>query len=134
MLVLGLLVVLGAGATALLVPRPPENEISPEAARFLASPLWIDARSAMDFSKGHVPGAFLLNEDNWSQAIADVLEHWQPGQPIVVYCGSRECSASHAVARRLRGEEYRLESVYVLRGGWDALQVQTPARKEAEHP
>jgi rhodanese-related sulfurtransferase len=123
MLVLGSLMVLGAGVTALLVPRPGQNEISPESALKLQRPLWVDARGADDFAQGAMPGALLLNEDNWPRSIATVLEQWHPGRPIIVYCGSLSCSASQAVAKRLRGEEYGLAPVYVLRGGWDVLKA-----------
>ncbi|MDR2513285.1 MAG: rhodanese-like domain-containing protein [Puniceicoccales bacterium] len=133
-LVLGMCATLGAGTTALLVPRPEGVNILPEAALRLPMPLWIDARGEGDFSRGHVPGALLLNEDNWSQAIVGVLEAWSPGRPIVVYCGSSKCSASHAVARRLRGEEYQLEPVHVLRGGWDALEMSARIGKELKWP
>jgi rhodanese-related sulfurtransferase len=85
--------------------------------------LWVDARPEAEYAEGHVDGAVSLNEDNWSRAIAGVLERWNPGDAVVVYCGGAECAASKAVAGRLRGREYGLGEVYVLRGGWEAWTV-----------
>lgn len=132
MLVMGLIVALGAGVTALVVTRPEPDGISLESALKLPGPLWIDARGANDFAQGAMPGALLLNEDNWSQSIATVLEQWHPGRSIIVYCGSRACSASHAVAKRLRGAEYQLEPVYVLRGGWEILKPRVAAERREQ--
>jgi rhodanese-related sulfurtransferase len=112
----------GACATAVFVPRAERAgvaELTLASVRARADVLWIDARSEEAFLRGHVAGAILLNEDNWSQAIAEMLAQWQLGQTVIVYCGSRECRASHAVAERLRGKEYGLENVFVLKGGWD---------------
>lgn len=53
-------------------------EISFENAKKIKDALWIDARSESEFSKGHVPGALLLNEDDWSRKIAGVLEKSTP--------------------------------------------------------
>lgn len=80
--------------------------------------LWIDARTAEAYAEAHIPRALNLNEDAWDAQVPEVLMTWQPGVPVVVYCDSRTCDASHAVARRLR-EEMGLEEVYVLHGGWE---------------
>jgi rhodanese-related sulfurtransferase len=128
-LFLALLVFAGAGVSAMMV-SPRHNgllaaeEITFESAQGLSSVLWVDARNAGDFERGHIPGAVSLNEDNWSQAIAHVLSAWQPENVVVVYCGGATCAASHAVAARLRGAEYQLSPVYVLRGGWEAWTKQ----------
>lgn len=83
-------------------------------------PLWVDARSEEEFQAGHISHAVLLNEDNWDQLILRFLEKLPPSNVnIVVYCSSRQCNASKAVAERLR-QELGLESVYVLKGGWEA--------------
>lgn len=89
-----------------------------EAATWETEPLWIDARSTSAYQAGHIPGATLLNESDWSALVPGVLRHWRPGRPVVVYCGDAGCQASEAVARRLR--ELGIEPVYVLEGGWDS--------------
>ncbi len=85
--------------------------------------LWVDARSAKSFADDHVPGAVLLNEDEWDELLGALLEQWRPGVQVVVYCSSQACQASAAVAQRLR-EEVGLGDVYVLKGGWEAWQNQ----------
>ena len=81
--------------------------------------LWVDARSRKRYELEHIPGAILLNEDEWERCVPEFLDAWSPDKTIVVYCDGGRCEASHAVAARLR-EELQLESVYVLKGGWDA--------------
>ncbi len=78
---------------------------------------WVDARASDIFEKDHIPGAQLLNEDDWDRLVPPVLQSWNPGQPVVVYCNSQQCQASHQVAKRLR--ELGLNPVYVLKGGWE---------------
>lgn len=97
-----------------------EGEIRLKDAEASRSPvLWIDARSSPEFDQGHIPGAVLLNEDHWDDLLPAVLEAWMPGRPLVVYCGSEGCRASHEVAERLRVEA-GLPDVHVLKGGWEA--------------
>ena len=85
------------------------------------APLWIDARPRVDYEADHIPGALLLNEDEWDGLMAGVLAKWHPPVRIVVYCDSRECQASTHVAERLR-EDFRMSNVFVLHGGWSAWQ------------
>ncbi len=82
--------------------------------------LWVDARSRVDYESGHIPGAILLNEDEWDRCLPALLAVWQPGQRIIVYCSDRGCRASESVARRLKS--IQLTPVFVLDGGWDAWQ------------
>lgn len=80
--------------------------------------LWVDARPQEEFEKGHVPGALLLNEDDWNGLLPAVLAAWKPAGKVVVYCSRESCNASHGVAERLRNEA-GLKNVYVLPGGWE---------------
>jgi rhodanese-related sulfurtransferase len=86
--------------------------------------LWIDARSLQDFAQAHIPGALPLNMDQWDSQLPDVLQAWQPGQMVIVYCSSRGCRASHEVAERLR--QLPLPDVFVLHGGWETWQKAHP--------
>lgn len=79
--------------------------------------LWVDARSEGEFEDGHIPGAVLLNEDQFDELLLGLLEEWDGAMPLVVYCDCRQCGASGAVAGRLR-EDFAMEEVYVLKGGW----------------
>lgn len=81
-------------------------------------PIWVDARPRDQYDQGHIPGALLLNEDEWYAQLPLLLAEFQQDRAVVVYCSSLQCKSSHAVARRLR-EEADME-VRVLRGGWEA--------------
>ena len=81
--------------------------------------LWVDARSAEAYSRGHVPGAVLLNEEHWDELFIRLVETWQPGMRIVVYCDNEQCNSSRAIAVRLR-RELGVDGVFALNGGWQA--------------
>ena len=83
---------------------------------------WVDARPRDKFAAGHIDGALLLNEDEWSKLVPAFLDAWDPDLPVVVYCEGGSCEASHAVARRLR-EELKIGNVHVLKGGLTAWPV-----------
>ena len=96
-----------------------EGEISVESARNITGAFFVDARSSRDFQSDHIPGAYLLNEDDWDNLLFTFLDSWDADSAIVVYCSSLECQASHAVAERLKAE-LGFEEIYVLKGGWEA--------------
>ena len=81
--------------------------------------LWVDARSRSKFEHDHIPGAVLLNEDEWNSLTSAFSDAYDPDVPVVVYCDGGSCDASHAIADRLR-QEFKLQNVYVLKGGWSA--------------
>ena len=81
----------------------------------------MDARPRTRFEAGHIPGALLLNEDEWEALVNPFLDAWQPDQTVVVYCDGGGCEASRHVADLLR-EKLELKSVFVLKGGWPAWQ------------
>jgi rhodanese-related sulfurtransferase len=83
--------------------------------------LWIDARPDQEFAQEHFPGALPLNEDHFNAQLPAVLAAWSPERKVVVYCSSKSCGASRAIAERLRNEA-KLTDVFVLEGGWEALQ------------
>jgi len=104
----------------------PIPELPLARASHLAGPvLWIDARSAESFAAGHVPEAVPLNEDHWETLLPGIVERWQPGTTLVVYCDHRQCQSSQQVARRLR-RDLGIESLYVLEGGWLAWKEAHP--------
>jgi rhodanese-related sulfurtransferase len=86
--------------------------------------MWADARPAEEFETDHIPGAILLNEDNWNELLPQFLGQWSPEKKVVVYCSAQSCNAAAEVARRLR-EEAQLKDeegkncVFVLEGGWE---------------
>jgi len=83
---------------------------------------WVDARPLTQFDKGHVPGALLLNLENWDSLIPKFLDAWDPDKTVIVYCDGGSCDASRAVADRLR-DDYQIKPIYVLKGGWPAWQA-----------
>ena len=128
-LVLAALALLPAIAQALYLrdrvswqARPASDEVTVRQANQWGSVvMWIDARPAEEFSANHVPGALLLNTDDWDRLLGPVLNSWSPGRRLVVYCSKQTCGASHEVARRLK-DEAGLKNVFVLSGGWEAWQ------------
>jgi rhodanese-related sulfurtransferase len=79
--------------------------------------LWVDARSAEEYGAEHVPGALLLNLENWDQLFPKFLDQWAPGENVVVYCSAATCELSRDVAERLR--KSGISAVFVLKGGWE---------------
>ncbi len=102
-----------------------ENErITAETLRTWTTPFtWVDARPKAEFEADHMPGAILLNEDNWDTLLPEFLVQWQPGRPVVVYCGP-SCESSRRVALRLRLAG--VSDIRVLDGGWDAAKSLRP--------
>jgi rhodanese-related sulfurtransferase len=93
-----------------------------EAARgWGANVLWLDARPANEFERGHIPDAVSLNEDRWSEALPQFLaKDWSPDKKIVVYCSAASCNLAEDVARRLRDEAKLPNDIRILKGGWEA--------------
>lgn len=113
-----------SGAIQLTWQKPAvlaENEVTLATAQSWGDKvLWVDARPRAKFEREHIPGAVLLNEDEWVRLVGPFLDEWEPGKSIVVYCDGGSCDASHAVAQRIK-EELQVESpIWVLHDGWDA--------------
>ncbi len=89
-----------------------------------ATVLWIDARSAEAYAAGHIPGAIALREGAWEELLPDVIDAWQPGQRLIVYCDGGGCAAARSVAARLQRELATTDVAY-LEGGWTAWQAQS---------
>lgn len=87
--------------------------------------LWVDARSPAVFAEGHIPGAINLYFGNFEEQAERFLDVWDPDIPVVVYCSSLQCGASTELANKLR-QEWGMENVYVLKGGWEAWREANP--------
>ena len=82
---------------------------------------WVDARSRAKYERTHIPGALLLNEDEWDKLVGPFLDAWDADKTLVVYCDGGSCEASQTVAERIRNE-LKIEGVHVLKGGWAAWE------------
>ena len=99
---------------------PMQDEVTASAAQSWGKKVqWVDARPRAKFEQGHIPGAFLLNEDEWDRLAPPFFDAWGPEKIVIVYCDGRNGDACDSVARRLR-EELKLENVHILKGGWSA--------------
>lgn len=107
------------------VPVGPGEVALAQAEAWGSRVLWLDARAARDYQEAHLPQALSLNEDQWNERLAAVVEAWRPETVVVVYCDQRRCGAGHDVARRLT-RELQWEQVYVLAGGWQQWQRAHP--------
>jgi rhodanese-related sulfurtransferase len=129
-LILSLAALVPAGLTAAFHPRRPswseetlasgEESVSTVLA-WWENVLWVDARSSDEYEADHVPGAILLNLENWDRLFPEFLDHWNPDKKIVVYCSVASCDLSREVAERLR--KNNIPFVFVLKGGWEAWKA-----------
>lgn len=79
--------------------------------------LFVDARSAKAYDRGHIPGAVRLSYHNSTSDLRRVLEPYPADTDIIVYCANATCMNSYDVARRL-AREMTFTNVKVLSGGW----------------
>jgi len=98
--------------------KNPGEATAQEARAWDPAPLLVDARSAKSYEAGHLPGALMLNQDDFDTQLAPVLDARKKGQNLLVYCGSDACDASRSIARKLR--EMGVTGVFVLKGGMRA--------------
>jgi rhodanese-related sulfurtransferase len=85
------------------------------------SGVFLDARSADDYAKGHIQGARNLPWQNVDQVFKAVTEELDPQAPIVTYCDGETCSLSHDLAVFLKDMGFM--NVRVLVNGWTVWQA-----------
>ncbi len=96
--------------------------------RWQGKVLWLDARPKSEYEKSHIPGALLLNEQNFDEQLFELLETLQTNTlPVIIYCSGQRCDASRLIRTRLL-ERMPLENVYVLQGGWQAWQAASTSK------
>lgn len=129
-------VVLGVGANYLRSERLPlmATEKTPaangdfislgEAGRMFAkgTALFIDARPAADYQRGHIAGAVNLPWQAVERRFADIGADLPVDKPIITYCDGANCSLSAHLAKFLRAMGF--SHVYVLKNGWTLWQRQ----------
>ena len=125
-----------AGAVAFHIhPRPPELYLLQEApgegevtmAQVLeleksSGVLWIDARVREQYDLGHIPGAMLLNPQEFDALAFEYMDTFQANaRPIVIYCDAKKCAASKTIMQRMEETGLAMNNeIHVLRGGWNA--------------
>jgi len=97
---------------------PPDAVRPAEVNAWTTPVLWVDARDAAAFARGHVPGAYRLDEDTFSASLGPLAAAWSPGMRIVIYCDSSACTRSRELTQRLRDAGFT--DVHYLHGGWEA--------------
>jgi rhodanese-related sulfurtransferase len=83
------------------------------------SELILDARDALYYQQGHVPGALSLSRDNFGRdylRLRSMLEK-DKNRPIVVYCSGGACHDSKMVAQALLSLGFT--NVRIFPGGWE---------------
>lgn len=78
----------------------------------------LDVNSKELYADVHIPGAVNASLEN----VEEITKGWNKKTPVVVYCSSYECGASHTVAKKLK--ELGFEDIGVYSGGiqeWHAL-------------
>ncbi len=97
------------------------------------SALILDARPAVFFARGHVPGALNLARDDFPKDYRRLTGMLQAAQDkrIIVYCSGGDCHDSRLVANALLSLGFGNVSVFT--GGWDAWSAAgLPASTESE--
>ena len=89
-----------------------------DAARCLAdgSAVFVDARYSADYGNGHIAGAINVPVTASAEMVRAYMRDARRNLPVIVYCQSRSCPFSKAVAVALLKQGYK--SVELLDGGW----------------
>ena len=95
--------------------------------------VFIDAREAESYQKGHVPGAYEFDPYRSGKYYDEVLPVCREARKIVVYCNGGDCDDSETAALLLRDMGIPNQKLFVYGGGiteWktNGLPVETGAR------
>lgn len=78
--------------------------------------VFLDARPAEDYARGHIQGARSLPWHDADRAFLEATGDLDFAAPIVTYCDGESCELSHDLALFLRNAGF--ENVRVLVNGW----------------
>ena len=67
-----------------------------------AETVFVDARSAAHFAKGHIPGAVSVPFEQVDEVFPVLVDLIDSGRELVVYCDTRECDDALLLAVRLQ--------------------------------
>lgn len=101
--------------------------------------LFVDARAAEPYARGHIPGAYPLDHYRLELTIADLIGVAQLAQEIVVYCNGGDCEDSDLAAADLQQFGVPVSKISIYGGGFDEWQrsklpVETGARGSGARP
>jgi rhodanese-related sulfurtransferase len=128
-----------AAVAAATAPAPQPPIIAPNAAA-LTWPqtkalldagriILVDARDAVYYQTGHIPGAISLPAAGSGAEFQDFAAKFSKDASMVVYCGSAQCPLANAVVARLR-DQYGFTNVREMPGGYvEYRQAQANADK-----
>jgi rhodanese-related sulfurtransferase len=107
--------------------REDEVTVAQVQERWNGEVLWLDARPKEEFDKERIPGALLLNEQNFEALLLETLDTLQTNtKPVIIYCSGQRCDASRKVKEKLT-QVVALDVCLVLKGGFPAWKAaQTP--------
>lgn len=92
----------------------------------LENVVWVDARPRKLWEKNGFPGSVLLTDhpsEDWPTLLEEAFESLATADNVVVYCATEGCGSSEPVAEKIHSLELLpREKVFVLAGGWKALQ------------
>lgn len=78
--------------------------------------IFIDARRADQFAKGHIPGALNIYPSDFGENLQKIISIPRD-KLIVVYCDGGLCELSHDLANELM--QFGFKKVVVYTGGWE---------------
>jgi rhodanese-related sulfurtransferase len=83
--------------------------------------VFVDARSADNYARGHIPGALHCEHYRFDQLRTDLAARLGGAEKVIVYCSGGDCPDSLDVCRDLVSYNIVLYgNVYLFRGGSDA--------------
>jgi rhodanese-related sulfurtransferase len=83
--------------------------------------VFIDARSAEDYSRGHIHGARSLPRQEMDLKFIDVTKDLDLETPVITYCDGETCELSHDLALFLRDAGF--VNTRVLVNGWSLWRL-----------
>lgn len=82
-----------------------------------ASPVFVDARSPLEFSMGHIPGAVNIPPSAKGDMLEAAAAEIPRGETVIVYCDGLTCGKSRTVGEKLL--QLGFHDVRVYPGGMD---------------
>lgn len=83
--------------------------------------LFFDARSRLQFTQGHIPGAYHLSRSNFDSGYPELAEAIRASRQAIVYCSDSGCDEARRVAEALM--QLGHENVGLFAEGWHAWML-----------